>query len=268
MTSRNSYIDAAIASSRKEAQASGMLLYRGRDCVNNHPHAVRMTDSGGCLKCARNNREARISRATRAAEKPQRFAELGRTDVAFDRATARERGMEYYLGERCINGHVGIRYVLHKTCFDCLKAWRIEHSKTNRVELNAYHREYGRRNPGKNYEKVQRWIAKNRDKHMAAVAHHGRLRRARKKGAEGTHTQAEIQSILMLQGQRCAYCGTCQNLSLDHKHPLSKGGSNYASNLQWLCRSHNSHKRDRTDEQYRALFNIDARTPWDAGDSL
>jgi 5-methylcytosine-specific restriction endonuclease McrA len=41
---------------------------------------------------------------------------------------------------------------------------------------------------------------------------------------------------------RCVKCGTHVNLSIDHIHPVSKGGSDDESNLQTLCRSCNSSK--------------------------
>lgn len=41
---------------------------------------------------------------------------------------------------------------------------------------------------------------------------------------------------------RCVKCGGHLNLSIDHIHPFSKGGSDDESNLQTLCRSCNSSK--------------------------
>jgi 5-methylcytosine-specific restriction endonuclease McrA len=64
-----------------------------------------------------------------------------------------------------------------------------------------------------------------------------RNRRAAKRQAEGFHTAAETQAIRQAQGNRCAYC-KCdlgRRAHLDHIVPLSRGGSNWPSNLQWLC---------------------------------
>lgn len=41
---------------------------------------------------------------------------------------------------------------------------------------------------------------------------------------------------------RCVVCGSFSNLSVDHVKPLSKGGTNEASNLQIMCRKCNSRK--------------------------
>ena len=44
---------------------------------------------------------------------------------------------------------------------------------------------------------------------------------------------------------KCAWCGTVENLSLDHGHPQVRGGTGDLSNLHTLCVPCNSFKRDR-----------------------
>lgn len=46
-------------------------------------------------------------------------------------------------------------------------------------------------------------------------------------------------------GNRCAYCGCRKQLTLDHKKPLSKGGTNSLDNLQTLCSPCNQMKGDK-----------------------
>jgi len=43
----------------------------------------------------------------------------------------------------------------------------------------------------------------------------------------------------------CHYCGTTEQLEIDHIIPLSRHGTNELDNLQILCRRCNGHKRDK-----------------------
>lgn len=46
-------------------------------------------------------------------------------------------------------------------------------------------------------------------------------------------------------GEKCACCGAIGKLHLDHKTPISKGGVTHGENLQLLCQTCNSKKRDK-----------------------
>lgn len=50
--------------------------------------------------------------------------------------------------------------------------------------------------------------------------------------------------ILKRDNRKCLKCGNTLKLQLDHIIPISKGGENKLSNLQTLCNSCNSKKRD------------------------
>jgi len=70
-------------------------------------------------------------------------------------------------------------------------------------------------------------------------------RRALKKSAQGTFTADEWKAIVKRQRGRCASCGMKRKLTVDHIIPLSRGGTNFAFNLQGLCTSCNSKKSAR-----------------------
>jgi 5-methylcytosine-specific restriction endonuclease McrA len=46
-------------------------------------------------------------------------------------------------------------------------------------------------------------------------------------------------------GWACVFCGTAEDLSVDHIHPFSRGGEDVLENFQTLCRPCNSRKGAR-----------------------
>lgn len=51
-------------------------------------------------------------------------------------------------------------------------------------------------------------------------------------------------AVIKRDGKRCRWCGTTHDLTLDHKIPKARGGSNAIKNLQLLCALCNSMKGD------------------------
>jgi 5-methylcytosine-specific restriction endonuclease McrA len=54
---------------------------------------------------------------------------------------------------------------------------------------------------------------------------------------------------------KCKYCKTKNNLTVDHKIPKIQGGTNDLKNLQCLCLRCNTMKSALSDKQVRSLFN-------------
>ena len=99
-------------------------------------------------------------------------------------------------------------------------------------------------NPERSRLAVKKWRSSNKDAVNANTAR----RRARLVGAEGSFTVAEWREIERKQDYRCLYCNKREpeiQLTIDHIIPLSKGGSNFASNLQGLCKSCNCRKHTK-----------------------
>jgi 5-methylcytosine-specific restriction endonuclease McrA len=71
-----------------------------------------------------------------------------------------------------------------------------------------------------------------------------RRREARKKAADGHHTGTEIKALFKRQGGKCAYCRVMlkPGYHADHIIPISKGGSNWISNIQLTCSDCNHRK--------------------------
>jgi hypothetical protein len=73
--------------------------------------------------------------------------------------------------------------------------------------------------------------------------------------AISTRTRYEV---LLRDGHRCCDCGTSPvddpfvRLEIDHRIPVSKGGSNHIENLQTLCWACNNGKSDRVDHKIKS----------------
>ena len=73
-------------------------------------------------------------------------------------------------------------------------------------------------------------------------------RYARLKGSEGRFTLKEWEELKCKHDFKCVHCGKSEEeakLTKDHIVPITKGGSNWISNIQPLCQSCNSSKNNR-----------------------
>ena len=99
-------------------------------------------------------------------------------------------------------------------------------------------------------EKNWRWkggisIGENRKSYYVKASQE---RRTRKLDAKGTHTINEWEETKVKHSYTCLLCLKQEpeiKLTEDHITPLSKGGSDYISNIQPLCRSCNSKKSNK-----------------------
>lgn len=80
-------------------------------------------------------------------------------------------------------------------------------------------------------------------------------RRALLEQAEGTYTVADIARLYDNQDASCFYCHVhLTRLHVDHKTPLSRGGSNWPANLCLTCPRCNVRKCDKTAEEFIAYL--------------
>lgn len=79
-------------------------------------------------------------------------------------------------------------------------------------------------------------------------------RNALKRKAPGKITKEDIQRLLVSQNNICIGCriNIKDTYTLDHIIPLTKGGTNYSSNIQLLCLSCNCQKGNRSMEEWLA----------------
>jgi 5-methylcytosine-specific restriction endonuclease McrA len=148
-------------------------------------------------------------------------------------------------------------------CAVCVKArtdsWyannkrRVDARRIKRkTEINAWRRLDYAKCPQKYKAHTRAWSIRNPE---AAVSHKQR-RRARVAGNGGRFTVAQWKTLKAMYGHCCVKCGTTNGtIHADHVIPVSKGGHSNISNIQPLCGSCNSSKRD-THADYRCLYKI------------
>jgi 5-methylcytosine-specific restriction endonuclease McrA len=148
------------------------------------------------------------------------------------RKEAIARGEKFFVGRPCLYGHDGTRYTSTKTCVECGAA-HMKERNADREKANAI---------------AMDWRAKNPEKARAAYS----VSHDRRRGAGGRCSPAEAIAIRELQNDVCASCRTPLEGAgeLDHIMPVKLGGSNYASNRQWLCRRCNQAKKGKDPRQY------------------
>lgn len=122
----------------------------------------------------------------------------------------------------------------------------------NRERKAAAMRVYRKENP----HKRSQWAIENPDKQKAIYAR----RRARKKGV-GVF-KVENTDLNRIYAQSCTYCGSREDIQIDHVIPLARGGNHSLGNLTAACKSCNLSKKDLflTEWKYGKRINKKANT--------
>lgn len=114
-------------------------------------------------------------------------------------------------------------------------AWKKANSEKNVESVVAYQK----RNPEKHAKWAKTYREKNQDKYR--LWSHNRSEKLRVNGIYKI-TDKELQKLL---SSPCVECGCMENQTLDHIIPIDLGGRHAIGNLQTLCLSCNSSKRNR-----------------------
>ncbi len=179
----------------------------------------------------------------------------------------------YFTGKPCKNGHVAERLTANGDCIICKRSSRSDWARRNRDCYNAYYKRWCKENPQAAKEMRRRgwikWAAKNQEYIAEKTREYAKANpemraaatnryRARKMNCSGSYTAEQAAELLIAQEYLCAYCDAdlrTVKKAVDHWMPLSRGGSNDISNLQWLCMSCNSRKSNRDPLEFeREIF--------------
>jgi len=215
---------------RKDAQAAGLKRYfTGVPCVRGHV-AYRSVCDYACFEChkikMKRQKDENPDKMKRHAENRKRkyASDPAMRRKAVKRATAwvaenadqrKQYGKDYYDAnrDRLLAASKDLRAIKAED-----PAWR--------EKERARNRERHKKNP----EEKRSYVRK---------------RRAMIRGAEGRHNAKDIARLLEAQKHRCVYCPTdlrAEGYEVDHIVALSRGGSNWPSNLQILCKPCNRSK--------------------------
>lgn len=110
--------------------------------------------------------------------------------------------------------------------------------------------------------RAKRWRMTNRGRFRQLAIVQQQRRRAVKAAAKGTHNLDQWLARVGFFGWHCVYCGTkltMRTLTQDHVIPLSRGGTNWPSNLVPACHSCNASKGPRTAKEFNDSLSQGAR---------
>jgi 5-methylcytosine-specific restriction endonuclease McrA len=197
---------------------------------------------------------------------------------------ARAKGLlRYFTGLSCKRGHIAERFTLSNTCVECdrlrnagnpkakvrRQAWydrnRALHianvaayTEANREKVRERRRKHHEANKERINAQIAAWAKANPGKRRAGE----RNRETRERGAEGSHTYAEIMALGERQGWRCAYCPADISAGWheDHVMPIARGGTNWISNIALACQPCNQSKHARDPAEW--MQEIQLKRPW------
>ncbi len=156
-------------------------------------------------------------------------------------------------------------YNTHKIII--LAQTKVRQQIINREPYLKYQKEYHQKDYEENKDKILEYFRQHYKKHKIRIKKRcdrwrrnnlkrasviSQRYRARKLKADGFFTLEDIEKIYIIQNGKCFYCDKELHgkFEIDHKIPLSRGGSNWPDNLCCSCKNCNCSKNNKTVEEY------------------
>lgn len=149
------------------------------------------------------------------------------------------------------------KYGKNSVCKECCNIKSREWYSTNATKKRAQVKEWTAANRELKASYQRMWRAANLEQKKAYY----HRRRAVESAVQGSFTGEEWAELCAYYDNRCVCCNKSDVLTMDHIIPITwPGTSNYISNIQPLCKSCNSAKRNLHATNYlELLWLFDAR---------
>ena len=132
-----------------------------------------------------------------------------------------------------------------------------QYYQENREKVAEYQKQYRQANSEKYEEYQKQYLQEN----LEAFNARNQKRRALKRNAAGNATAADIQARFDYHGNRCYYCGCDGPMEVEHRIPLSRGGTHYPANLVPACKSCNCSKGTKTELEFKNRAIVEYSNP-------
>jgi hypothetical protein len=236
--------------SRSEAKARGLArYYTGYGCVHGHV-ALRKTVNGVCVECEKDIMQRhRDKHREKFREKWRRTSAKWRI-LNPEKTRQKNKKWEAANPDKVQEKKRRWRAANPERDKAQAKRYREKHPEKIRIKLRRYRIENAERLAPDNRRRARQYQKDNPE----AVRKYVNTRRARQRNAEGSHTVKELEALIASQDFECIGCGADlwhpRNRTLDHIIALSRGGSQWIENIQYLCKPCNSRKHDNTQLQW------------------
>ncbi|MBY3073419.1 HNH endonuclease [Rhizobium laguerreae] len=173
------------------------------------------------------------------------------------------RGKPSYQCKECQKAYVKGRYLANPDPVkDRAKQWEIDNPERLKARKAEYYartsdaaksraRKWSESNPEKRVAIRASWVDRNPDlaKFSKKLSGGRRRKKIKENGVNITHEQ--LDAIMSLFGDTCAYCWKLvDEMTIDHFVPVAAGGKTEPGNLVPCCRSCNSKKSDMPPEDW------------------